>query len=547
MNSGRPPHETLRLRALQELELLDTPAQASFNDAAQMAATVCGMPIALVSLVDGERLRFKARVGLDLAETPAEHGFCTRAIQNPAEVLVVPDTRLDPQFDLNPLVCGAAQVRFYAGATIVTDEGRAVGTVCVLDRCPRQLTPDQLKALQLLARQLGERFSERAAQHRRRVSAGVSGDEEADLNLLMSMATQSLDLKSFIDRDYVIRTANDRWLSYWGTSRERLEGLRLPDMMGWPSFERDFKPLLDRTLAGETIEFTRVFDYPGVGPRMMEVAYVPAFVGGEVAGVVVRSHDIEKLNLAQRELETALQELSARNQRQQQFIYMVSHDLREPVNAIHNFSSLLLEDGTVPLASAQDRMRYLGFIRDGSQRMRTMLDDLLDFVRLDATLPTLEPVDLSHLMQQVQDDLSDTVTRSGAQVEYAVAGAVMGVESQLRVLFQNLVSNAVKFSKKGQTARVRVNASTAGARVEVRISDHGIGIPQSHMPKLFGLFKRHTSIDDYPGTGLGLAICRRIVDRHRGDISVHSREGEGTSVHVTLASASAANLAHGGG
>ena len=158
-----PDDEQDRVRALRGYEILDTPPEQAFDDLTLLASVICEAPISLVSLVDGQRQWFKSRIGMDLAETPRDVAFCAHAILEPREVLVVPDATADQRFSDNPLVTGDPQIRFYAGAPIATSSGHAVGTLCVLDRKPRELTQRQREALQSLARQAATQLDLRSA------------------------------------------------------------------------------------------------------------------------------------------------------------------------------------------------------------------------------------------------------------------------------------------------------------------------------------------------------------------------------------------------
>ena len=149
-----PNHELSRLEELRRLDVLDTFEEQAYDDITRMAADICGTPIALISLIDENRQWFKSRVGLQVSETPRELAFCAHAIKAPREPLVVPDATKDPRFVNNELVTGNPGIRFYAGAPLVTSSGHALGTVCVIDREPRDISPAQLEQLQFLAQQV---------------------------------------------------------------------------------------------------------------------------------------------------------------------------------------------------------------------------------------------------------------------------------------------------------------------------------------------------------------------------------------------------------
>jgi diguanylate cyclase (GGDEF)-like protein len=154
MKAPLPKNEALRLSVLHRYGILDTLAERSYDDIALLASHICETPIAVISLVDSDRQWFKSKVGLDINETPRDEAFCAHAILQPGNTLVVTDALEDVRFSDNPLVVGSDGVRFYAGSPLVSPTGEALGTVCVIDRKPRQLSEQQLAALQALSRQV---------------------------------------------------------------------------------------------------------------------------------------------------------------------------------------------------------------------------------------------------------------------------------------------------------------------------------------------------------------------------------------------------------
>lgn len=160
-----PADELARLATLRKYDVLDTPPEQAFDDAVKLASVICGTPIALVTLIDESRQWFKAKIGLDGTETERDHAFCAHAILEPQHVMVVPDATLDPRFVDNPYVTGDPEVRFYAGAPLVSPSGHAMGTLCVIDSAPRAMADDKRDALAAIARTVSAQLELRRVSH----------------------------------------------------------------------------------------------------------------------------------------------------------------------------------------------------------------------------------------------------------------------------------------------------------------------------------------------------------------------------------------------
>jgi two-component system, NtrC family, sensor kinase len=156
-----PDNEAERLQALYTYAIMDTLPEAVFDDVVALASSICGTPIALISMLDSDRQWFKAKVGIEVEQTARSEAFCSHAIMQPDDVFVVPDALKDERFKYNPLVEGEPKIRFYAGASILTPDGYAVGTVCTIDTKPRELTASQQMSLALLARLVGHLLDSR--------------------------------------------------------------------------------------------------------------------------------------------------------------------------------------------------------------------------------------------------------------------------------------------------------------------------------------------------------------------------------------------------
>ncbi|MEM7140709.1 MAG: sensor domain-containing diguanylate cyclase [Actinomycetota bacterium] len=152
-------NEAARLRSVESLRVLDTPAEPAFDELVELAAWTCHVPIAAISLVDSDRQWFKAEIGLGVPETDRAVAICSHTISDPSETLIVPDTLKDARFAENPFVTGDSEIRFYAGVPLVVDDDRAVGTLCVLDTRPRSLFSDERRALEIIGRQVRDKLA----------------------------------------------------------------------------------------------------------------------------------------------------------------------------------------------------------------------------------------------------------------------------------------------------------------------------------------------------------------------------------------------------
>ena len=538
MHAPPPPaNETERLAALRRFEVLDSLPEQAFDDITFLASTICQTPIATITLVDAERQWFKSRVGLQGSETGRDLAFCAYAILEPGQVLVVEDATNDPRFRDNPLVKGEPEIRFYAGAPIVTSDGYALGTVCVIDRVKRHIDEAQVEALRSLSRLVINLLESEKA--RREETRRDATNARRQIERLTALVTEGLELKSFVDRDYVCIYVNQTYLNYWRLTREEVEGARVVDLVGEPAFSDQVKPHLDAALMGDTVSSEASYAFPSRGLTHIEVTYLPARdSGGAIIGVVVRVQDIHKLREREEQLLGTVAMLEHKSLEQQRFIHMVSHDLSEPINTIVNFSKLLSEELTGEVSSSC--RQYLGFVRKGGERMKLLLDDLINLMRLDGHAVGRRPVDLNSVMAEVLADLDLAISRSGGRVECGELPAVMGDHSLLRILLQNLVANAIKFARSGVPPVIRVECSSTAEAHEITVKDNGIGIPATHLESVFDMFTRLNSRRRFEGTGLGLSISRRIAEMHDGRITATSEPGKGSCFTLQLSALHAA-------
>ncbi|NJL01514.1 MAG: GAF domain-containing protein [Spirulinaceae cyanobacterium SM2_1_0] len=159
MTAPLPKDEDARLNTLFRYQILDTLPEQAYDDIVKLAACICETPISLITFIDHQRQWFKARQGLEMAETPRSSAFCAHAILDPYRTLIVPDVTQDARFANNPLVTGDPYIRFYAGTPLLVEDDCSLGTLCVIDRQPRQLSPQQIEALEALSRQVVDQLT----------------------------------------------------------------------------------------------------------------------------------------------------------------------------------------------------------------------------------------------------------------------------------------------------------------------------------------------------------------------------------------------------
>ncbi len=243
--------------------------------------------------------------------------------------------------------------------------------------------------------------------------------------------------------------------------------------------------------------------------------------------------DLKALNgELEHRVEDRTRDLQRSNLELEQFAYVASHDLQEPLRMIVSYLQLLERRYAASLDA--EGIQFMKFAVDGGQRMQTLIQDLLAFSRVHTHRKPFESVDLNTTMRSVLADLKVVIAETGATITQDTLPTVRGDPTQLAQLFQNLVSNGIKFRSK-DAPRIHVSAERGGHEWRFGVQDNGIGIDPQYFGRIFAIFRRLHSRDEYPGTGIGLAVCKRIVERHNGRIWVESEAGKGAKFYFTIA------------
>ena len=248
--------------------------------------------------------------------------------------------------------------------------------------------------------------------------------------------------------------------------------------------------------------------------------------------VVGMGTDISDLKAVEGQLRQSMEELERSNEELERFAYVASHDLQEPLRMVASYTQLL--ERRYHDALDEDAKDFIRFAVDGASRMQRLINDLLAFSRVQTRGKEFEPVEMGLALKHACDNLGTAIEESDAEVTYDDGlPVVQADETQLVSVLQNLVANAIKF-RSDVRPRVHIGVKDRGIDWEFSVRDNGIGISPDFFDRIFVIFQRLHTRDEYPGTGIGLALCKRIIERHGGQISVESQQGQGSTFRFTL-------------
>lgn len=343
--------------------------------------------------------------------------------------------------------------------------------------------------------------------------------------------------------DAIIGVDVDGRVTSWNSAAETLYGYTAAEMIGKPvatllpqgAADRD-APLLGRMRDGERIEHFETQRRHKDG-RLVDISLTISPIyddAGHLVGASKIARDIGERKRAEAQATVQAQELARSNRELEQFAYVASHDLQEPLRMVTSYTQLLARRHKGKLDADADE--FIAFIVDGVTRMQTLIQDLLAYSRVGSQGKPLVPVPLARVLAAVTRQLALAIADADASITHDALPSVRGDEGQLQQLLLNLISNALKFRDE-RPVQVHIGAAAEGGYWRVEVRDNGIGIEPKYSERIFEIFQRLHGRGRYPGTGIGLAICKKIVERHGGRIWVEPAAGGGTIFNFTLARA----------
>jgi PAS domain S-box-containing protein len=547
--------EAERIAALHECAILDTDAESTFDDITRLASYICRTPIALVSLVDANRLWFKAKVGLEISQVAREATLCGQAIIEP-ELFIVSDTLLDKRFANSPLVVAEPHIRFYAGAQLITAEGHALGTLCVIDRIPRTLSDEQQEALRVLAhqastqlelrrnsnilaelnRKLDREIAERARAEREReellvreqeVRAAAEANEQRYRFLAESIPQQVWTAQPDGALDYV----NQRTIDYFSRPDVNIVGENWQQVVHPDDLPSCLERWQKALATGEIYEVEFRLRRGSDGDYRWHLAR--ALPMRDASGRIIRwfgtNTDIDDQKRLYRLAEEA-------NRAKDTFLATVSHELRTPLTSMMGWAELL----KLGMLDEKKQRHAIDVIESSARAQAQLVGDLLDISRIISGKLRLDvqPLELAPVIEAAMDVVHPAAQAKSIRLVSRLnrgVGMVSGDPDRMQQVIWNLLSNAVKFTPEG--GRVEVSLRRAGAQAEIVVTDSGAGIDPDFLPHVFEHFRQadSTSTRKHGGLGLGLAIVRRLVELHGGTVAAESDgEGRGATFRIRL-------------
>ena len=577
-----PENEAERLTALHACHILDTLPEPEYDEVTFLAAQICGVPQAAVSLIDTDRQWFKAILGLDVSETSRDAAFCAHTILQP-DLLLVPDSHEDPRFSDNPLVTGAPSIRFYAGMPLVTSDGLALGSLCVIDQQPRQLSTQQQEALRVLGNQISSQLDlkryialqEQLIAERKEVEDSLQAEvierrrTEAELEWVLSQNAQVLASISSI----LIGVDANGIVTTWNREANAAFGLKTSDVLGQPfvdcvidwKWERiqeaikicedEQRPVRLEDMSYRTLDGKEQF----LGVSISPISHHSS----EPQGFLLLAADITKRRILESQLATA-QKLESIGQ----LAAGIAHEINTPVQYVGDNLSFLQD----AFLGRQEIMRAY---REAFKQLDPATQASIRQVEEDADanyvmeeIPkaiqqAVEGVDrVTHIVRAMKDfshpgtthkvatdlnrALDSTLTVAYNEWKYVAdlvtdfdpgLPLVFCLPAELNQVFLNMIVNAAHAmgdvlcdgAKGTLTVRTRHNTDW----VEISIGDTGGGMTEEVKSRIFDPF--FTTKPVGRGTGQGLAISHTvIIEKHRGSIAVDTAPGRGTTFTIRL-------------
>lgn len=357
--------------------------------------------------------------------------------------------------------------------------------------------------------------------------------DDTTLKSAMEASRSPLILTDYQLPDNPIVYSNQAFLDLTGYSMRDIIGRNCRFLQGPDTDKKTVSQLRRAVKKGEYVRVT-IQNYTKRGqPFWNDLIMSPIKdAAGKTTHFMGMQVDISDRILAEQRLLERTRELEASNKELEQFTFAASHDLQEPLRMISSYLQLI--DRRYSDTLDADARTFLGYATEGADRMQQLVYDLLALSRITTTTDGFEPVDLREVVDRALFNLKLAIEESNAEITIEDLPRLNADAVQMTQLFQNLISNAIKYRRPRSRPRIRIRAEKVGSEYVFSVSDNGIGIPREQYARVFVVFQRLHTHAEYSGTGVGLALCSKIIDRHGGKIWVESTVGKGSVFKFSL-------------
>ena len=523
-----PPNESDRLRALEELEILDSATEGIFDDLVGLASMICETPISLISLVDSNRQWFKAKVGLDAVSTPREISFCGHAL-NETQLFEVPDAAQDARFVDNPLVTGAPNIRFYAGAQLRTNDGQCIGALCVIDRVARKLSERQKSALLALARQIDFSLHERKTRREilRRDQELSEAYENSRLQNLQYEALMENMSEGLVqqDRAGAILSFNGSALRILGQTADQLQGRTSLDP-SWRAIREDGSdfaaedcPAMTSLRTGKpTSNVVMGLSLPSGERRWLSINSTPILssVDARPESVITTFSDITS------EREKTVQLLQAAKLSSLGVMAGgIAHEINTPLATIKTKIDLLRARAEADDENLEHRKDQYDKISKTVDRISKIVRAMRTIAR-DADRDAVSIVNVAQLAADAVALCHDRLVAEGIELRLELQDAEISCRpGEIGQVLLNLIGNSIDAVANAENRWIEIRAHADAKILTVSVTDSGPGISSDAASRMMDPF--FTTKPVGKGTGLGLSISRSIVEAHGGRLFLDLR------------------------
>lgn len=353
-------------------------------------------------------------------------------------------------------------------------------------------------------------------------------------DLFKKIISKSSDLLAYYSADYKILAANPAFAKAHNLTPEEIMGKRIEAV-----FSGDLKDKilinLEKCLAGEHVVYESFYNYPGLGEKHIQVSYEPDIDPENeiIVGAIANINDITNLKHKEEQLQQKTNELAESNYQLTQFAHTIAHDLKQPLRTIGGFIKILSDKLNVTESDDDDLKTMMSFVKESTGRMSGLIDSLLNYSK-SGCAGNKESINLNKTIEEVLSDLGHQIRSTKATIDVKELPSIEINPFEARVLFQNIISNSLKYIQEGKIPKIEIGSKTYNERYHIYIKDNGIGIDKTDFEKIFQLLFRIETLQSYEGCGIGLATCKKIIDSMGGKIWLESEPNEGTTFWLSF-------------